>query len=56
MKSLEYVQSYLDDLLCISRKSLEDYQEKLDKVVLRELCNVGLNVNAEKGVDYMPHG
>jgi hypothetical protein len=25
MESLEYVQAYLDDLLCISRSSLEDH-------------------------------
>jgi hypothetical protein len=25
MESIEYVQAYLDDLLCISRKSLEDH-------------------------------
>ena len=47
MESLEYVQSYLDDLLCISRSSLEDHLEKLEKV-LRRLHNVGLKVNAEK--------
>jgi hypothetical protein len=47
MESLEYVQAYLDDLLCISRKSLENHLEKLDKV-LRRLCNAGLKVNAKK--------
>jgi hypothetical protein len=25
MESLEYVQAFIDDLLCISRNSLEDY-------------------------------
>jgi hypothetical protein len=29
MESLEYVQAYIDDLLCISRNSLEDHLEKL---------------------------
>jgi hypothetical protein len=33
MESLEYVQTYLDDLLCISGNSLEDHLEKLDKVL-----------------------
>ncbi len=47
MESLEYVQAYIDDLLCISRNSLEDHWEKLDEV-LRQLCNVGFKVNAEK--------
>jgi hypothetical protein len=47
MDSLEYVRSYLDDQLCISKLSLEDHLEILDKV-LRELCNTGLKVNAAK--------
>jgi hypothetical protein len=29
MESLEYVRAYLDDLLCISKLSLEDHLEKL---------------------------
>ncbi len=47
MESLEYVQAYLDDLLCISRSSLEDYLEKHEEV-LRHLCDAGLKVDAEK--------
>ncbi len=47
MEDLEYVRAYLDDLLCISRSSLEDYLKKLEEV-LRRLCNAGLKVNAEK--------
>ncbi len=47
MESLDYIQAYLDDLLCISRSSLEDHLEKLDKI-LRQLCNAGLKVNAKK--------
>jgi hypothetical protein len=47
MESLEYVQAYLDGLLCISRSSLEDHLKKLEEV-LRHLCNAGLKVNAEK--------
>jgi hypothetical protein len=46
MEDLEYVQAYLDDLLCISRSSLEDHLKKL-KEVLRHLCNAGLKNNAE---------
>ncbi len=49
MESLEYVQAYLDILLCISKNSLEDNLEKLDKV-LRLLCNAGLKANAEKEI------
>jgi hypothetical protein len=47
MEDLEYVQAYLDDLLCISRSSLEDHLKKLEEV-LRRLCNTGLKVNADK--------
>jgi hypothetical protein len=47
MESLEYVQASLDDLICISRSSLEDHLEKLEEV-LRRLCNAGLKVNATK--------
>ncbi len=47
MESLEYVRAYLDDLLCISKLSLEDHLEKLE-AVLRQLCDAGLNVNAAK--------
>jgi hypothetical protein len=47
MESLEYVSAYLDDLLCISRSSLEDHLEKLEEV-LRHLCNVGLKDNVKK--------
>jgi hypothetical protein len=47
MESLEYVRAYLDDLLCISKLSLEDHLEKLE-VVLRRLRNAGLKCNAAK--------
>ncbi len=30
MESLEYVRAYLDDLLCISKLSLEDHLKKLE--------------------------
>ncbi len=47
MEDLECVPAYLDDLLCISRSSLEDHLNKLEEV-LRHLCNVGFKVNMEK--------
>jgi hypothetical protein len=47
MDSLEYVRAYLNDLLCISRSTLEDHLEKLEEV-LRRLRDAGLKVNAEK--------
>ncbi len=46
IETLEYVQAYLDDLLCISRSSLEDHLKKL-KEVLRRLRDAGLKVNAK---------
>ncbi len=33
MESLEYVQAYIDDLLCIARGSLEDHLDKLEEVL-----------------------
>ncbi len=47
METLEYVRAYLDDLLCISKLSLEDHLDKLEEV-LRQLGNTGLKVNAAK--------
>ncbi len=47
VETLEYVRAYLDDLLCISKLSLEDLLEKLEEV-LRQLCDAGLKVNAAK--------
>jgi hypothetical protein len=47
MESLEFVRAYLDDLLCISKLSLEDHLDKLE-VVLRQLCDAGLKVNGAK--------
>jgi hypothetical protein len=46
MEDLEYVRAYLDDLLCISRSSLEDHLKKLEEI-LRCLCDVGLKTNAK---------
>jgi len=47
MEALEYVRAYIDDLLVITRGTLEDHLEKLGKV-LRRLCEAGLKVNAAK--------
>ncbi len=33
MESLEYIRTYLEDLLCISKSSLEDHLEKLEEVL-----------------------
>jgi hypothetical protein len=47
MESLEFVRAYLDDFFCISKLSLENHLEKLE-VVLGQLCEAGLKVNAAK--------
>jgi hypothetical protein len=47
MKSLGYVRAYIDDLLCISKLSLEDHLGKLEEA-LRQLWDTGLKVNAAK--------
>jgi hypothetical protein len=47
METLEYVQAYIDDLLCITRGSLEDHLDKLEEVLTR-LYDAGLKVNAAK--------
>ncbi len=46
MESKEYVQAYVDYLLCISWSSLEYLLKKLEEA-LRHLCNTGLKVKAE---------
>jgi hypothetical protein len=47
IETLEYVRAYLDDLLCISKLSLEDHLKKLEEVS-RQLRDAGLKVNAAK--------
>jgi len=49
MEALEYVRVYIDDLLVITRETLEDHLEKLGEV-LRRLREAGLKVNAAKSV------
>ena len=45
--ALEYVLTYLDDLLCIARANLDDPLQKLRQVLTR-LRDAGLKVNAPK--------
>ncbi len=47
LELMESLRAYLDDLLCISKLSLGDHLETLGEV-LRQLCDAGLKVNAEK--------
>ena len=44
---LEYVRTYIDDLLVISNKSLDDHTLKLDNVLSR-LKSAGFKVNANE--------
>ena len=47
MVALEYVRTYLDDLLCITRANLDDHLQKL-RLVLTRLQDSGLKVNSQK--------
>ena len=47
MATLEFVRAYIDDLLCITKGSLEDHLAKLG-LVLTRLQDAGLKVNAGK--------
>ncbi len=47
MATLEFVKTYLDDLLIISTGSLEDHLKKLMEVLSR-LQDAGLKINANK--------
>ena len=47
MEGLEFVRTYIDDLLCLTKGSFEDHLEKLERVLSR-LQKAGLKVNANK--------
>ena len=47
MVSLDFGRTYLDDLLCITKASLDDYLDHL-RLVLTRLQEAGLKVNAPK--------
>jgi hypothetical protein len=49
IESLEYVRAYLDNLLRISKLSLDGHLEKLEEVI-RWLSDAGLKVNAAKSI------
>ena len=53
MAGLEFVRTYLDDLLIISNSTFEDHLHQL-QVVLRRLRRAGLKVNAEKSSFFAP--
>ncbi len=45
MASLKFVQAYMDDLLIITRRTLDEHLQKMDTVLTR-LHDAGLKVNA----------
>jgi hypothetical protein len=53
MASLEFVQAYMDDLLIITRRTLDKHLQKMETVPTR-LGDAGLKVNAAKSL-FCPH-
>jgi Reverse transcriptase (RNA-dependent DNA polymerase) len=57
---LEFVRTYIDDLLCLTKGSFKDHLEKLERV-LHRLQEVGLKVNGNKSffaktkLEYLGH-
>jgi hypothetical protein len=49
MATLEYVRAYIDNLMVITKGSLNDHLDKLKQVFIR-LCDAGLKINATKFV------
>ncbi len=47
MASLKIVRAYMDDLLIITRRTLDEHLQKMETVLTR-LCDTGLKVNAAK--------
>jgi hypothetical protein len=60
MASLEFVQAYMDNLLIITRRTLDKHLQKMGTVLTR-LCDTGLKVNAAKSlfcaheIEYLGH-
>ena len=48
-QGLDYVRTYIDDLLCITNNTFEDHLEKLEQV-FSILEQAGLKVNAKKSL------
>ena len=53
MATLEYVRAYIDDLLVITKGSLDDHLDKLKQVFIR-LHDAGLKINATKSIFCVP--
>ena len=47
MTDLEFVRTYIDDLLCLTKGTFDDHLEKLERVLIR-VQEAGLKVNAKK--------
>ena len=47
MADLEFVCTYIDDLLCLTKGTFDDHLEKLERVLVR-IQKAGLKVNAKK--------
>ncbi len=47
MATLEFIQTYLDDLLCITKGNLKDHLQHLREVLIR-LQDAGLKINSDK--------
>ena len=47
MDGIEFVHTYIDDLLCLTKGSYNDHLEKLE-IVFKRLQDAGLKVNATK--------
>ncbi len=47
MATLEFIRTYLGDILCISKGNLDDHLAKLRRVFIR-LQNEGLKINSRK--------
>ena len=53
MQGLEFVRTYIDDLLCITTSTFQDHLEKLDKV-LERIQTAGLKINPRKSFFAQP--
>ncbi len=49
MASLEFVRAYMDDLLIITRQTLDEHLQRMETVLTR-LCDAGLKANAAKSL------
>ena len=47
MCDLEYVRTYIDDVIAITTGNWDDHLEKLEEI-LKQLADAGLKINAKK--------